>query len=111
MFYICILNREKLAVEILVPKQVTKFLGSTVVGYFRDKTKINRFGLYEKIGQHFHHSLDGLVSPLGRGLELGSNFSASIVALELHFQSVFDVFLHHLCSLFQFMILLLCLCS
>ena len=32
------------------PTTVTKFLGSTVVGYFRDKTKINRFGLYE-LGQ------------------------------------------------------------
>ena len=47
----------------------------------------------------FHYALDGLVSLLGRGSELGSHFSSSIVALELHFQYVFDVFLHHLCSL------------
>ena len=36
---------------------------------------------------------------MGKGSKLGSHFFASVVALELHFQFIFDVFLHHLCSL------------
>ena len=39
------------------PKTVTKFMGNTVVGYFRDKTKINGFGLY-KIGQQRRRPLE-----------------------------------------------------
>ena len=58
-----------------------------------------------ELSHFWGEGLDGLVSLLGRGSELGSQFSASVVALELHFQSVFDVFLHHLCSFSQFLLL------
>ena len=38
----------------------------------------------------FQLTPDGLVSHLGRGSELSLHFSAFIVALDLHFQAVFD---------------------
>ena len=59
----------------------------------------------------FQHAHDGLVSHLGRGLELGLSFSTSVGALELYSQFLAIVFLPVLLILSQLLPLFPCLCS